>query len=937
MTIKKRTGKTNSYANARHISQAEIVEQFSGAMRAAGLESKATIKPDGELHRFKVEGDNGGSRNGWYVLHLDGVPAGEFGCWKRNIAETWRADIGRELTGDEAKAEQQRLDAARRAREAERGKVAKQCREKSRKLWNQASETVVAGHAYLKAKRVRSYGLRQLGDMLLVPVGNGHSELHGLQFIKPDGSKTFKTGTAKRGAFHMIGDVSADCLAIAEGYATAATIHALIGWPVAVAFDAGNLAPVADALHAAYPQAALIVCGDNDHGTAGNPGKTKATAAARTVAGRLALPEFGKGEAGTDWNDYASTHGRKATVKALRAAVAIGEGAKPAKPQPASNKAGDIRGDVSAQPVPHFEIRDAGRRPGVYWCGVSFNNGQPVAEPPLFVCSPLRILAASRDTLGGEWGRLLEFKDRDRVRKLWAMPMRMLGGSRGDEIRGELFAAGLPEISSQPKARTKLHDYLMQFEGRERVRCVNRTGWHGKVFVMPGESFGESPEDRFFFQSENIGASVYESTGTLAEWIETVARPCGEHRRLILALSAAFAGPLITLAGGESGGFHLVGGSSSGKTTALRLSSTIWGNPATYWRQWRATDNGLEAVAGDFSDSLMALDEIGQADAKDIGAMAYMIANGRGKQRAGRTGGAREVKSWRVMLLSTGEVGTSTLLNTAGQKKRGGHDVRLVEVNADTGNGFGLFDSAGGYSGARELSGALLEAAACSYGHAGPEFVRRVAAERDEVAQWVRKRIDEFIKEYTPANADGQVYRVAARFGLLAAAGELATKYDLTGWHLGSVAPALADGLEAWLHWRGTTGAQEPAAMVAQVRHFLELHGGARFQNLVPEFSNRDMDGDQHETRVIQRAGFRKMIELRPVYMILPEVFKTEVCAGYQPSEVAKALDAAGCLVRQGAEDRYTMRVRNEALGGKPGNYYVIDRDKILGAEPDAA
>ncbi len=145
----------------------------------------------------------------------------------------------------------------------------------------------------------------------MVPVRDTAEILHGLQFIDPAGAKKFKTGTVITGHFHGIGDPTAGPILIAEGYATGATLHEATGYPVAVAFNAGNLKPVALALREMRPEAALIICADDDHATEGNPGITKATEAAQAVGGFLAVPSFpeGRGAKDTDFNDLARLAG----------------------------------------------------------------------------------------------------------------------------------------------------------------------------------------------------------------------------------------------------------------------------------------------------------------------------------------------------------------------------------------------------------------------------------------------------------------------------------------------------------------------------------------------------------------------------------------------------------------------------------------------------
>ncbi len=144
---------------------------------------------------------------------------------------------------------------------------------------------------YLSAKNIKPYGIRQLGRLLLIPVRNINGVLHGLQFIMPDGTKRFKSGTAVTGCYHAIGKPNGRIL-IAEGYATGATLHEITGHAVACAFSAGNLKPVTVALREKYPDTVLVICADDDHFTEGNPGLTKATEAAKAIGGLLAIPRF---------------------------------------------------------------------------------------------------------------------------------------------------------------------------------------------------------------------------------------------------------------------------------------------------------------------------------------------------------------------------------------------------------------------------------------------------------------------------------------------------------------------------------------------------------------------------------------------------------------------------------------------------------------------
>ena len=262
------------------------------AMAAAGLAPAKPIDlhPDGKIHRYRVTGDKGGSLNGWYVQHAAAVNFGWFGTWKTDESHTWREDINKPLTPAERADITRRTRAMWQAQAIERKAVQAAAQAKALRMWRMARPATHA-HPYLAKKSVNSYGLRQLREMLLVPARDHAGVLHTLQFILPDGSKRFLTGGRISGCYCAIGRVG-DTLLLAEGFATAATLHQATGHAAAVCFSCGNLLAVARALRGKFPQLRLVLCADNDAHTPGNPGLTKAREAARAVGGLLAVPVF---------------------------------------------------------------------------------------------------------------------------------------------------------------------------------------------------------------------------------------------------------------------------------------------------------------------------------------------------------------------------------------------------------------------------------------------------------------------------------------------------------------------------------------------------------------------------------------------------------------------------------------------------------------------
>ena len=267
----------------------ESIEQFRAALHSAGLNPPQVIEPDGKLHRFASNGKPTDDA-GWYVLHDDGIPAGAFGDWRGGLSETWRADMGRRLSPQEEASHQARTKAMRREREADGAKRRAEARENAAATW-QAAKTAPEDHPYLAKKGVKAHGLRVHGGALVISMRDG-MELHSLQFIEAGGGKRFLTGGRVSGCYFYIGKPDGS-LFITEGYATGASIHEATGGAVAVAFNAGNLLPVAQSLRAKFPNLRLIVCTDDDANTPGNPGLMKGREAALAVGALLAIPDFG--------------------------------------------------------------------------------------------------------------------------------------------------------------------------------------------------------------------------------------------------------------------------------------------------------------------------------------------------------------------------------------------------------------------------------------------------------------------------------------------------------------------------------------------------------------------------------------------------------------------------------------------------------------------
>ena len=293
----------------------------------------------------------------------------------------------------------------------------------------------------------------------------------------------------------------------------------------------------------------------------------------------------------------------------------------------------------------------------------------------------------------------------------------------------------------------------------------------------------------------------------------------------------------------------------------------------------------------------------------------------------------------------------------AGQRSYAGQEVRLVDVPADASAGFGLFENLHGAPTGKAFADQLREATGRHYGHAGRAFVAALSQDCDGNATTVRRLRDGFLQQQVPAEASGQVWRVATRFGLIGAASELATAAGLTGWLEGAAVTAAARCFADWLHQRGGVGKAEEARALGQVRLFFERYGEARFKpwtlgdsdtcerchgNGRVEYSYKqgvcfDCGGTGKITSetepnrpIYDCAGFRRATaDGRNEFYVLPEVFRSEIAKGFEVQWLVRLLIAHDLLSR--APDGKSQR--SERLPGMGTRRVYRFKAEILGKE----
>ena len=335
--------------------EVDPVKEFADELKRQGVLVKGDPIMDGKWHRVQLDGDAKGQNNASYRAFLDGRANGQIHNYKTQETHKWVA-TGEALTKEQRAKLEAEAAQKQQQRAEERLKLQKEARFKAMKrfdeaflpkLWKPGQDIEPDDYPYLNRKGVGAYGIHQEpSGTLLVPARTVDGQLWSVQTIDHDGTKRFPKNARKSGLMHIIdpdnkieekssiingsgmfkeSKLGKGTIVIGEGYATAATLHEATKRPVIVAFDAGNLVAVAQAVRERHPNATIVIAGDNDHKLEskrqGNVGKERAEDAALAVGGFVAVPQFTETQkrAGlTDWNDLANAEGDKAVLKQMK-------------------------------------------------------------------------------------------------------------------------------------------------------------------------------------------------------------------------------------------------------------------------------------------------------------------------------------------------------------------------------------------------------------------------------------------------------------------------------------------------------------------------------------------------------------------------------------------------------------------------------------------
>ena len=364
-------------------------------LQAAGLQVDSL--DIGRLRRCRVEGDR--EKRGWYLLHEirmdsgDDVIVGSYGVWRGAENNATKVELRRtELSSEQRESLRKRLAEDKRRAEQARQADADRAAARATAAWRKCAEQGESD--YLQRKGIGAHGVRfSPQGAMVVPMLDTAGRVHGLQIIRGRAQKGARlekefwpSGLVKKGHFHLLG-MGGPIMLVAEGYATAASLHEATGLPVAVAFDAGNLQPVAAELRKRYKLAKLLICADDDNTQrcqqpdcrqrvwvadgptcphcgephkATNAGVSAASLTAMAVGGGWMVPAFAdpegrraawldKGSKLNDFNDLHLAEGLHVVRAQVEARIlALGWRAQPGAARAQQGKGGGVDGDKPA-------------------------------------------------------------------------------------------------------------------------------------------------------------------------------------------------------------------------------------------------------------------------------------------------------------------------------------------------------------------------------------------------------------------------------------------------------------------------------------------------------------------------------------------------------------------------------------------------------------
>jgi len=580
------------------------------------------------------------------------------------------------------------------------------------------------------------------------------------------------------------------------------------------------------------------------------------------------------------------------------------------------------------------DFEDQGRswKAGIYLHTLD-KQDQPIDE---WILSVLRVVAITRTRSGRGHGYLLEYVPHgESVVRYEVVPQSLLVGHINDLLKflRDLGVSALYEYKELIRSYLdREHRKFSASHPQDFWESVSVVGWHdpGRTFVLPHKVIGA--KTGVWFASSGEGAQ-YDSRGTLEDWNLQVAKWAQGNPYLTFGISCGFSGPLLGLLNVLGVGFHLLGDSTSGKTTVLLVSTSTWG-PPKFMLSWRQTANRLESQAASRSDTLLAIDESHMIDPKALDACIYMLVGGVAKGRLKRDSTAAETASWHIPILSCGECALETRLSAERIDPKAGQGVRICDIPVK--GKYGVFDYLPGVSDhlPADLSPAafadmLRENAAASYGTAGPAFVEKLISEYPHLD--LHEELTKILSSQDVSSLSAQQQRVWRSFALVGLAGELAIRWKIVQWEAGSAASAACDLFEAWRRAQPESAtSKEHAQILRLVRDAISMHGTSQFSAIDGGtrklFTDTGAEVEESVPRIINRMGYWKDENKKRIFGFTSEGLR-RATKGYDFDRVIRALQEAKAFVKTGPKQvSVTTWIPGE---NRAEHLYWIDPEKL--------
>jgi putative DNA primase/helicase len=530
-----------------------------------------------------------------------------------------------------------------------------------------------------------------------------------------------------------------------------------------------------------------------------------------------------------------------------------------------------------------------------------------------FIGNHIEAIAYVKNPEGGGTGILLEFRTQRHELLRLLIPRTTLVGDGLEALRAIVDKGYYYHLD----CKKQLLGYLFGLGGDvERVYTIaDKTGWVNGSFLTPAKTYGDGD---LRFRDPEPDNNMTQIEGTLDGWKREVAAKCAGNSRLLFSLGTAFAAPLLPLAQIESGGFHLVGTTSIGKTTALNLAASVAGLKTI--PSWRSTSNALEGKAAEFNHMLLPLDELNQADPQTVGASAYMLGNGQGKNRMSKTLSTVKPKTWELLFLSTGEVSMTDYLRQAKTPAKGGMEARMPSIRADAEKGYGVFENLHGYETSDEFVASLETAIRQHQGTAQDAYLTDLVETRsgastgrlppgcvrqDKVEGFdkeLRARVHAIAGKLSQQFQDTAISRVAIRFALVQVGLELAHSFNLLPFPIEQCGWAVKQMFDAWLNIRGGAGSIEIKEACNRIEHlFVSNQHGDRVADTHNPVNVRNLLAYRHIDDLTKEAEF----------WVPPAIFDKELADGVDRKGLIKELQIRGWL-KPSLDERPTLRRRLE-------------------------